>query len=175
MGVLARGVLSWLLALDEAGAGLANAAAHGRPTARRLIAAAAGWVAASEVLFMVGLGVSGRRRAAMRMLLAVSTVYVAVEGLALTWRRQRPFARLDAVRAVVPHAAERSFPSRHVASAVAMARIGGRARPRVGRWMAVLAGLLAVGRVGAGLHYPSDVVAGAALGLAIGGVFREWP
>jgi membrane-associated phospholipid phosphatase len=41
--------------------------------------------------------------------------------------------------------------------------------------MAVLAGLLALGRVAAGLHYPSDILGGAALGCVVGGVFRDWP
>jgi membrane-associated phospholipid phosphatase len=41
--------------------------------------------------------------------------------------------------------------------------------------MAALAALLALGRVGAGLHYPSDALAGAALGFLLGTVFRHWP
>ena len=39
--------------------------------------------------------------------------------------------------------------------------------------MAVVAGLLGLSRVAAGLHYPSDVLAGAALGLGVGVALRE--
>ena len=121
---------------------------------------------------MLVVGLTGRPRAVGRMLLAVCTVYVAVEGLGLAWRRGRPFAQLETVQAVIPHAEGRSFPSRHVASAVAMALLGARSRPRLGRLMAGVAGLLALGRVGAGLHYPSDVLAGAALGTVLGSAGR---
>jgi undecaprenyl-diphosphatase len=168
-------LLARLLALDAAVARWGNAAAHQRPEAKRLVEAAAGGLAGAEIALMIGLGLSGRPRAAGRMLVAVSAVYAAVEMLGVVWRRRRPFAHMERVEAVLPHAAERSFPSRHVASAVAMARVGGRARPRFGRVMGVLAALLALGRVGAGLHYPSDVLAGAGLGLAVGRVFRDWP
>jgi membrane-associated phospholipid phosphatase len=136
---------------------------------------AAAGLAAAEVGLMLLLGLSGRPRATGRMLLAVSSVYVAVELIGATWRRPRPFADFEQIAAVVPHSPERSFPSRHVASAVAMARVASRARPSLGRLMAMLAALLALGRVGAGLHYPSDALAGAALGFLLGSVFRDWP
>jgi membrane-associated phospholipid phosphatase len=68
----------------------------------------------------------------------------------------------------VAHTAERSFPSRHVASGLAMAAIGRDAHPKLGAAMAAVAWLLGLSRVAAGLHYPSDVLAGAALGRALG-------
>jgi undecaprenyl-diphosphatase len=97
------------------------------------------------------------------MLLAVGIVYVACEGLGRLWPRERPFARLDGVCGLVPHAAGRSFPSRHVASGLAMAAIGGQAHPLLGHAMAGVAWLLGLSRVMAGVHYPSDVLCGALL------------
>jgi membrane-associated phospholipid phosphatase len=41
--------------------------------------------------------------------------------------------------------------------------------------MAVLAAALGVARVRAGLHYPSDVLAGAVLGSIIGRLLRQKP
>jgi membrane-associated phospholipid phosphatase len=140
-----------------------------------MVGVAAAGLAAAEIALMLLLGLSGRPRATARMLLAVSAVYVAVEVIGQVWRRERPFANLEQVAAVVPHTPERSFPSRHVASAVAMARVASGARPGLARLMAALAALLALGRVGAGLHYPSDALAGAALGFLLGTVFRHWP
>jgi undecaprenyl-diphosphatase len=164
-----------LAALDAGVARWANLSAHRHPGALHAVRLAAGGLAAAEIGLMLLLGLSGRPRAAGRMLLAVSAVYAAVEVLGRVWRRPRPFAHLEQVAPVVPHAPERSFPSRHVASAVAMARVGTRASPRVGRLMGLLAVLLAVGRVGAGLHYPSDAAAGAGLGFVLGSLFRDWP
>ena len=61
-----------------------------------------------------------------------------------------------------------SFPSSHAATSFAFATaIAGRDEP-VGRAALLLAAAISVSRVVAGDHYPSDVVAGAALGAAIG-------
>jgi undecaprenyl-diphosphatase len=121
---------------------------------------------------MGALVVGGRPSAAMRMLIGVGLVYGASEALGSIWRRERPFARLLQIEALSTHASGRSFPSRHVASGLAMASIGHAAHPRLGWTMAVVAWLLGVSRVAAGLHYPSDVLAGAALGISIGRLLR---
>jgi len=112
------------------------------------------------------------RRATMRCLLAVAATYAVVEVLGHLARRPRPFAAEPAARGLVHHAPGRSFPSRHVASAVAMAvvmrpAIGGAVLP-----MELLAAALGLSRIRTGLHYPSDVLAGAVLGYAVGRVFR---
>ncbi len=130
-------------------------------------------LAGVEVLLMGGLALGGRTGAAVRMLGAVGLVYLTSEALGAVWQRQRPFARLGQVEALVAHSGERSFPSRHVASGLAMAVIGGRAHPRLGPVMALVAGVLGLSRVAAGLHYPSDVLAGAALGVTIGRLLRH--
>jgi len=106
------------------------------------------------------------------MLAAVGGIYAVSEVAGRLLPRPRPFAHIRDVTAVLQHQAERSFPSRHVASAVAMARIGTHADPRLGHWMSWLAASLAVSRVSAGLHYPSDVLAGAGLGWLVGRLLR---
>jgi undecaprenyl-diphosphatase len=120
------------------------------------------------VALMLLLAIGGRRGSALRMLAAVCGVYAVSEVLGALWPRQRPFARLSEIEALVRHDAGRSFPSRHVASGLAMAAIGGRAHPRLGLLMSLVAWLLGLSRVAAGLHYPTDVLAGAVLGLCIG-------
>lgn len=62
----------------------------------------------------------------------------------------------------------RSFPSRHAFSAFAIALCWWVANPLVAVGLLLLACLLAVLRVIAGVHYPRDVVAGAAVGMATG-------
>ncbi|MDE8701597.1 phosphatase PAP2 family protein [Adlercreutzia equolifaciens] len=62
----------------------------------------------------------------------------------------------------------RSFPSRHAFSAFAIAASWWVASPTVAVVLLVFAGLLAVLRVVAGVHYPRDVVVGAAIGVATG-------
>lgn len=121
---------------------------------------------------MLLLALSGRRRPAVRMLAAVGVIYAASELLGQLWPRTRPFERFEDITPLAAHSAGRSFPSRHVASGLAMAVIGGREHMRLGWLMAGVAWLLGISRVAAGLHYPSDVMAGVALGKLVGAVFK---
>jgi membrane-associated phospholipid phosphatase len=150
-----------------------NAAARTTAASRGLVSGLARSLAGVEVVLMAWLAVAGRRRTAVRMLAAVSLVYVAGEALGIVWQRPRPFVQLSGVKALVPHTRGRSFPSRHAASGLAMALVGRRAHPTLGATMAGVAFLLGVSRVAAGLHYPTDVVGGALLGAAIARLLRE--
>jgi undecaprenyl-diphosphatase len=97
-------------------------------------------------------------------------------GIALAWaqllarvvERPRPFVADPAgVHLFAAHAADPGFPSDHATAAFAIA-VALLLRDR--RWGAAalaLASGLAVGRVAIGVHYPSDVLAGAALGAAV--------
>jgi undecaprenyl-diphosphatase len=151
-------------------------AIHGAATtsaaSRLLTRTLARHLATLEVGLMVALATTGRRGAAARMIGAVCLVYGVSELLGMAWRRRRPFARLSEIHELVEHASGRSFPSRHVASGLAMAAIGRAAQPRLGHTMAGVAWLLGASRVAAGLHYPSDVLGGALLGVLVGRVLR---
>jgi undecaprenyl-diphosphatase len=162
-----------LLGVDAELARRLNALARRASAMRLVVRVSAQGLAGVEVLLMVALGLAGRKRQAGRMLAAVGLVYVASEGLGLAWNRTRPFDRRSDVEPLVQHTSQRSFPSRHVASGLAMAAIGQRAHPRLGAAMAGVAWLLGVSRVMAGLHYPSDVVCGAVLGSAVGRALRN--
>jgi undecaprenyl-diphosphatase len=168
-GLDPRCVCRALLSVDEHATRYLNATVRQSPAVRGVVAVLADRLAVLEVALMVLLGLAGRRSASLRMLTTVGAIYVALEVLGVLFPRQRPFARLEGVEPLVRHTPERSFPSRHVASGLAMAVIGGGAHPSLGRAMATVAGLLGATRVAAGLHYPSDVLAGAVLGL-VGGV-----
>ena len=139
----------------------------------RLVGLAATRLAGVEIALMLLLAATGRRGSALRMLAAVAGVYVASEGLGSVWPRERPFARLEGVSSLAPHEPGRSFPSRHVASGLTMAAIGGREHRRLGVLMAAVAWLLGLSRVAAGLHYPSDVLVGAVVGELLGRYLRR--
>jgi undecaprenyl-diphosphatase len=160
--------------VDDAVVCTCNRWARGSPLVATSVGIAAERLAAAEVILMLLLALSGRRRSALRMLAAVGTVYVASELLGRAWPRRRPFERLPRVQPLASHASGRSFPSRHVASGLAMAAVGGQEHARLGCLMAVVAWLLGMSRVAAGLHYPSDVAAGAALGQLVGAALKRW-
>ena len=76
--------------------------------------------------------------------------------------RVRPFAALGLVP-LVPHSADASFPSDHalVSAAVAWPLLA--RRPGVGAWCLLVALIVGLARVAAGLHFPSDVLGSALL------------
>jgi undecaprenyl-diphosphatase len=61
-----------------------------------------------------------------------------------------------------------SFPSAHATSSLAAATALGRVEPRARVPLYALASGICLSRPYLGMHYPSDVLAGAALGLALG-------
>lgn len=85
------------------------------------------------------------------------------------WMRQRPF-QADPSIAVVGRTPKRaedsSHPSGHAARAYAAARVIGTLDPTLRDQAWQLAREVAISRIYAGVHYASDVVAGARLGIA---------
>lgn len=102
----------------------------------------------------------------------VATAHLASMGLKRVVRRPRP--ELAGRAPLVRTAGRHSFPSSHAASAgaaaLALGTLSHRGRTGTGPGvplavpLGVLAALMCVSRLVAGVHYPSDVVAGAALG-----------
>jgi undecaprenyl-diphosphatase len=108
------------------------------------------------------------RASAFRACLAVSLTYVMASSVVKPLvARARPYqSGLVAARTVEPSPATGySFPSGHAATAVAGALSGARIVPAAAPVLWGLATVMAVSRVYVGVHYPSDVVAGALLGV----------
>jgi undecaprenyl-diphosphatase len=162
-----------LLSLDERLVHWLNGAVRRQAAVRTLVVIGASSFASVEVGLLGLVALSGRPMAAVRMVAAVGLIYGLVEVAGRTLQRARPWVHSETVESLVAHDASRSFPSRHVASAFAMATVAAPERPGLARVMGVIAWLLGLTRVGAGLHYPSDALAGAALGVGIGRLLRH--
>jgi membrane-associated phospholipid phosphatase len=81
--------------------------------------------------------------------------------------RQRPCNALDNVHLLVGCSKSYSMPSNHAANAFAFAMtIWFMLRSRLGLLFAAAAALIGISRVFVGVHYPSDVIAGALVGTA---------
>src|SRR6476646_325353 len=128
------------------------------------------WMGTAAVLSLTG-GSRGRR-AALRGLLGIALTSSVVNGpLKLLLRRKRPAAELLGTRpSLVVMPGSFSFPSGHSASAFAFATGVLREWPAAGVPVAGLAGAVAYSRVHTGVHFPSDVVVGAGLGVAAGAI-----
>jgi YegS/Rv2252/BmrU family lipid kinase len=121
------------------------------------------WLAISGLLAAFG----GRRGklAAARGLIGIAAASAVANGpLKLLIRRTRPSWRAPLVR--VPGTT--SFPSGHAASAFAFAVGASCEMPRAAVVLLPLAATVSYSRVYVGVHYPSDVLLGAALGAGAG-------
>ena len=81
--------------------------------------------------------------------------------------RERPFITHAAIDQAVAPLDRYSFPSGHTLHAVSFAWQASAHFPQLGWVLLPLAALIASSRVVLGLHYPSDVLAGAAIGAAL--------
>jgi len=109
-----------------------------------------------------------RRGRWRRAVTTVATAYVANAAVKVAVRRRRP--ELAGLPPLTGTPTGLSFPSAHATSSFAAARVYSGlvpASPLYG-----LAAALALSRLYLGVHYPSDSVAGAALGTAVGQLGR---
>ncbi len=91
---------------------------------------------------------------------------LASEAIKQVTRRRRPaWRRLDSL---IGHQRTTSFPSGHAASSAGAAVILCAVAPTLAALWVTLAALMGTSRVYVGVHYPSDVVTGALLGVALG-------
>ena len=81
--------------------------------------------------------------------------------------RPRPCTRHALIRATVPPLDQYSFPSGHTLHAVAFSTVAVFHYPRLGWLLLPFTTLVALSRLVLGLHYPSDVLAGALLGAGL--------
>jgi decaprenylphosphoryl-5-phosphoribose phosphatase len=162
-----------LIEMDRAGMVFARTHGHS-PGLDRLATAysrtgehAACWLA----LGLVGAAVSPRpepRRHWLRGVQIVVASYGINQAIKFVVRRHRP--NLDGLPPLSPVVTQLSFPSAHATTSFAAARAYRHLAPAWALYLA--AGAFAVSRPYLGVHYPSDVLAGAALGTAVADL---WP
>ncbi|MGW5396464.1 phosphatase PAP2 family protein [Streptomyces sp. NPDC003952] len=116
------------------------------------------------------LGSAGARKAAVRGVASLALASATINTVG-KWsvRRARPVLDgVPATRQLTTQPRTTSFPSGHAASAFAFTAGVALESPLWGAAVAPLAASVAFSRVYTGVHYPSDVLAGAALGVAAG-------
>jgi decaprenylphosphoryl-5-phosphoribose phosphatase len=111
---------------------------------------------------------SRTRRAWLRGVAVVVGSYTVNFAVKLAVRRRRP--QLEGLEPLTPTVSRLSFPSAHATTSFAAARAYSRVAPAGPLYAAAVA--FALSRPYLGVHYPSDVVAGATLGTAMAEV---WP
>ena len=82
--------------------------------------------------------------------------------------RPRPFEVLPDLHQLVYHNSGGSFPSGHASFYFALAAVIGRYYPRTSILFYIVATLLAGARVVVGIHWSSDILGGAVIGIVVG-------
>lgn len=105
------------------------------------------------------------KRASVGALASAAVAMLANQAISHLWDRPRPFVtHAAATHLLSAPSPDPSFPSDHAAAAFAIAFAVLFCARRAGVGFLVAATLISLSRVALGLHYPSDVVAGAIVG-----------
>ncbi len=101
--------------------------------------------------------------AAMTVALSLAAVLVVQH----FYVHPRPFVERGGVALLIKHGADSSFPSNHATAAFALAAGVAMYRLHYGLALLALAAVISFSRVYVGVHYPFDVLGGAAIGITI--------
>lgn len=98
---------------------------------------------------------------------SATVAWVTANLLKIIISRPRPFLVLENAAPLIDSAAGNAFPSGHAAFFFALATAVWVWDRPVGLWLFAAAVLISLARVVAGLHWPSDILAGVALGMLV--------
>jgi len=106
-----------------------------------------------------------KRIASIQAVLSLGTALAFVSVISRLVLRVRPFLAFQDVTLLIPPPLKTSFPSGHTAAAFALAfAIASGNRP-LGILACILASAIAFSRMAVGVHYPTDILGGFAVGL----------
>ena len=123
------------------------------------------WVVLSLVLLIP----KRTRKAGLVSLISMALCFIVVNlGIKPAVARIRPYDVYSHLHAIVPPLKEFSFPSGHTVNGFACTLILVRMLPKkAGIPLVILAAVIALSRLYIGVHYPSDVIAGFLIALAL--------
>ena len=125
------------------------------------------WLGWALLLYLRGTSTS-RRVAFLTLVALIISFFLSNELIKGLVNRTRPYQTLDEIITLVKPLQSTSFPSGHTATSFACAMVLAQAGG-IMRWLPLtVAVLIGISRIYVGVHYPSDVLAGALVGLLCG-------
>jgi undecaprenyl-diphosphatase len=103
---------------------------------------------------------------------AVFTRFVLVEIVRWIYLRPRPFVSLNFIPLINQSAKEPSFPSGHASFYFALSTIVYYYNKKAGILFYIASFFIVISRVFTGVHWPSDILAGAVLGILMGWILN---
>lgn len=103
----------------------------------------------------------------------ITARFVFTEIIRHFYDRPRPFEVLDNIYRLIQHSPGGSFPSGHAAFFFALAMAVAYYYPKTSILFFLAALSIGMGRVAAGLHWPSDILGGAVVGI-LSAMFLRW-
>jgi undecaprenyl-diphosphatase len=138
-------------------------------------------IAASDLVYLIPavlmlLWFLPARNRALNQRLAGATFLAAVGSLVVAFvvghlfSEARPFVSDSSTRLLINHSADNAFPSDHAALAFGASGVLLWRRYALGFVMVMGALVVGFARIYIGVHWPSDILASAAIGIAVGGL-----
>ena len=107
------------------------------------------------------------------LLSAVISRFVITEIIRFLWFRPRPFVE-NSVNLLMNYSSDKSsFPSGHASFYFALSTIIYFYNKKIGTFFYIGTFLIVISRVFAGIHWPSDILAGALLGTFVGWILNK--
>jgi len=114
------------------------------------------------------------RIVAEALFIAVFVRFILAEIIRMIWFRPRPFVN-NPVNLLIPYnQSEASFPSGHASFYFTLSTIIYSYNRKIGILFYIASFLIILSRVFVGIHWPSDILAGAILGIGIGWLLTKF-
>ena len=133
-----------------------------------------GWFWYALILSLPVYGGDSGPALALQMALTGLTCTLTYKGLKRWLIRERPFISFPAINCATPPLDRYSFPSGHTLHAVCFQAMLFASLPTLAWYILPFTLSVAASRVILGLHYPSDVLAGALIGGTMGWASIQW-
>ena len=150
-----------------------NERMHGHPLLGTAVAEFANWGVVVFGVLAVGLWMLAKpygddryKQACVCGLAAGAVGLLVNQAIIYVWHRPRPYVTHPQIVPLLARSHDASFPSDHASAAFGIAFAVLFVARKAGLLFLAYAVLIAVSRVLAGVHYPTDVLAGAAIGFA---------